>query len=143
MMKKYFLAFLVGTAFIFSPAVALAQSDEEWMQRGEQMMQMMMGSQHEAYEQELERQMGSDFVDQMHEAMGRMGDANLSSDTYGGMPLGMMRMMMGSGSGWGMMGYGSSVGTFIVWIWLTVWTVNSVLVGVLMWVLIKKYSRSK
>lgn len=47
----------------------------------------------------------------------------------------------------GMMdGYGASGGLFalhflIGWIWLIVWTVNSVLLGWLMWVLIKKHTK--
>ena len=46
----------------------------------------------------------------------------------------------GYGDGLGMMGAGGGLGLFGLF-WILVWTVNSVLVGVLLWTLIKKYAK--
>lgn len=47
---------------------------------------------------------------------------------------GMMGTMMGytGGFGFGLLG-------FFGWIWAIAWTVNSILLGILLWALIKKY----
>lgn len=51
---------------------------------------------------------------------------------------GMMgNAMMGIGYG----GYGFGLVGFIGWLWLIVWTINSVLIGVLLWKLIEKYAK--
>lgn len=49
--------------------------------------------------------------------------------------------MMGFYDGWGMMGAGFGVMSLFGFVWILTWTVNSVLVGWLLWVLIKKHSK--
>ncbi len=55
------------------------------------------------------------------------------ADGYGrgGMMMGSMMRYTG-GFGFGLMGV-------IGWLWAITWTVNSVLIGILLWALIKKY----
>lgn len=48
----------------------------------------------------------------------------------------MFGMMSGYAGGAGFIFFG-----LLSWLWLIVWTVNSVLLGWLLWVLIKKYSK--
>lgn len=52
--------------------------------------------------------------------------------------------MMGDammGIGYGGYGYGFGFLGLIGWLWAVIWTVNSVLIGVLLWKLIEKYTK--
>ncbi|MCC6564109.1 hypothetical protein IT087_04430 [Candidatus Uhrbacteria bacterium] len=49
----------------------------------------------------------------------------------------MFGMMNGYGAGGGVFAFHA----FVSLLWLLIWTVNSVLVGWLLWVLIKKFSK--
>jgi hypothetical protein len=48
----------------------------------------------------------------------------------------MFGMMSGYGAGGGFI-----FAALVSWLWLIVWTVNSVLIGWLLWVLIKKHTK--
>jgi len=102
------------------PASALATTDTEYENSGEQLMGQMMGSQHEAADQNIEDTMGEDFLKQMHIAMGKLAEKN----TSGSAQLGMMPMMgiFTGGGGFNMMGgsYGmGTLGVYAVLAWLT------------------------
>ncbi len=123
--------------FVLALPVFAQTQEEDYRQRGEWMMDIMMGSAaHDEFDTLMEQRRGSQFTDDMHEALGQMGAGIRSSSGNFG--------MMGTMPGWGMMGTGY-YGTVSIfgWLWAIVWSVNSVLIGILLWVLIKKYSKMK
>src|SRR3990172_3543074 len=96
-------------------------------------MDQMMGSQHETADKNIEEAMGTDFLRQMHVAVGKMAERNLSGNSNLGM-MPMMSMMMGGGGvnmmgNWGGM-MGSGFGVFAVLGWLT-WALVITVLGLL------------
>ena len=124
------LGVLLFTVVLAAAPVA-AQSRQDFSERGEWMMDMMLGSRHEDFDKELETRYGAEFLDRMHESMGQMA---FRGGMMGGgfAPAGMMGMM----GGWG-----GSVGSLAAfgWLWGLVGAVDSVLLGVLLLVLIRRF----
>jgi hypothetical protein len=87
MMKRFSILSLGLLLAVFLAGIASAETDYRAL--GEKWMDQMMGDRHEAADKLLEEQMGGQFVDQMHEAMGRMVS---SGRGYTMMPM-MMSMM--------------------------------------------------
>ena len=88
-------------------------SDDEYEKLGEQWMELMMGDNHEAVDEQMRTMMGEDFLRQMHIAMGKRAQ---NPGTYGMMP--MMGMLGASGAkgmgygGYDMMGAGARSGNY-------------------------------
>lgn len=129
-------------------------TDENYEALGEYFMGLMVGDAHAAMNAMMVRMMGEEGEAQMHVLMGKrlsgcVPDANAPLALGSGFGMmggaGMMSMMMGGGlrsGGLGMMpwGTGAALGLGLwVWLWALVWFVNSVLLGVLLWALIKKF----
>lgn len=132
-MKNIFLSVLLAVAFFAPSLPAAAQTADQFRERGEWMLDMMMGSRRPDFEKDLGSRYGDEFVGRMYESMGKAGG---SWGTRGLLiPGGMMGMMSMMGAGYGL---GNAAGIF-GWLWAVVWTVNSVLLGVLLWVLIKRF----
>ena len=133
---KFLLVALIGTIFLILPAIALATTDFEYERTGEQIMEQMMGVQHEQADQNITETMGEDFLKQMHIAMGKMAEKNVSGQTnFGMMP------MMGIGAGGGgfnMMGgsygmMGGNFGLYVVLAWVTWILVTIALILGIVW----------
>ncbi len=122
-------------ALLLFPALpVLAQNTDQFRERGEWMMDLMLGDRRQDFDRDIQSRYGDEFVGRMHESFGRMGVSRMG---WGGIaPTGMMGMMSIM-SGWGGTSGGSAV--TIGWLWAIVWTVNSVLLGILLWVLIRRF----
>ena len=141
---RVILLFLSSLLVLLFPTLAFAAVDSDYESAGEQMMDQMMGSQHEQADESIKDTMGEDFLKQMHVAMGKMAERNISgNNSLGMMP--MMGVMMGGG-GFNMMGgnfggmMGGNFGIYAILAWLT-WTliiVALVLVIVWLWKQIQK-----
>jgi len=142
MSRGYLVGMMVAALLVVALPV-LAQTSEDYGARGEQMMDWMMGSSaHGKFDASLEQEKGSQFVNDIHQTLGRMGSRSLSGN-FG--TTGMMGMMGAAGmmGGTSLMGANYGTTSLFGWLWVLVWTVNSILLGILMWVLIKKYSGKK
>lgn len=108
---KFVSIFIFILLMLLTPALALAATDQEYENTGEQIMDQMMGSRHQEADQQIQEIMGSDFLTQMHIAMGKMAERNISGKgNFGIMP--MMGIYTGGG-GFNMMGnYGMFSGGF-------------------------------
>ena len=130
---KIWLAVLVGFILLLVPVSVFAASEKDYEEAGEKIMDQMMGSRHEEADKNIQEVMGEDFLKQMHIAMGKMTERNLSgSSNFGMMP--MVSMMMGGGGvnmmgNWGGM-MGSGFGVFAVLGWLT-WALVITVLGLL------------
>src|SRR3989338_8155749 len=94
-MRKILFGALVSVFFftyILPATPAAAQSGQDFSERGEWMMDMMLGSRHEDFDKELESRYGAEFMDRMHDSMGQMA---FRGGMMGGgfVPAGMMGMM--------------------------------------------------
>src|SRR3989337_1798678 len=130
---KIWLAVLVGFILLLVPVSVFAAREKDYEEAGEKIMDQMMGSRHEEADKNIQEVMGEDFLKQMHIAMGKMTERNLSgSSNFGMMP--MVSMMTGGG-GVNMMGnwggvMGSGFGVFAVLGWLT-WALVITVLGLL------------
>jgi len=124
------------------PTLAHAATDTDYENAGEQIMGQMMGSQHEAADQNIKETMGEAFLTQMHIAMGKMAEKNASGSSQLGM-MPMMSMMMGGG-GFNMMGgsYGmnSGFGVYALLAWVTwILVISALILGIIwLWKQIQK-----
>ena len=121
---RILLTSLAGLILLLLPvSVLAANTDQDYEKSGEGIMDQMMGSQHETADKNIEEAMGTDFLRQMHVAVGKMAERNLSGNSNLGM-MPMMSMMMGGGGfnmmggNYGMMG-GSGFWLFGLLAWLT------------------------
>ena len=120
---RILLTSLAGLILLLLPvSVLAANTDQDYEKTGEGIMDQMMGSQHETADKNIEEAMGTDFLRQMHVAMGKMAERNLSGNSNLGM-MSMMSMMMGGGGvnmmgNWGGM-MGSGFGVYAILAWLT------------------------
>ena len=120
---RILLISLAGLILLLLPvSVLAANTDQDYEKSGEGIMDQMMGSQHETADKNIEETMGTDFLRQMHVAMGKMAERNLSGNSNLGM-MPMMSMMMGGGGvnmmgNWGGM-MGSGFGVYAILAWLT------------------------
>lgn len=112
-------------------AVSETLSDEEYEQLGEAWMEQMMGTSHEAMDEEMREMMGEEFLRQMHIAMGKRLQ---SPGSFGMMPMMGMMGMMGTGAFGNMMT--SPWGTPVGLGWQTSWLGSSLypLVGSITWI---------
>ena len=121
---RILLVGLTGLVLLLLPVSVFAlTSDEDYEKAGEQIMDQMMGSRHEEADENIEGAMGKDFLQQMHVAMGKMAERNVSGNSnFGMMP--MMSMMAGGG-GVNMMGgnfggmMSGSFGVYAILVWFT------------------------
>ena len=121
----------VITIFIFFISslfhtVVFAATDINYKSASEQIMNQMMGSQHEKADQNIKDAKGKDFLKQMHIAMGKMVERNISrNNSFGMMPMmgitvkgGGFNMM---GGNFGMMSGGSGIYAILAWVtWILV-----------------------
>lgn len=134
-------------------------SDENYETLGEYFMGLMAGNAHAAMNAMMTRMMGEEGEAQMHVLMGKRlsgcvpdADAPLAFGSGFGMMggTGMMSMMAGLPWGGGLRSGGTGMMSWLgtplwagvglwLWLWALVWFVNSVLLGVLLWALIKKF----
>ncbi len=122
-------------------ASATNLSNNDYEKLGEEAMDLMMGSQHETMDKAIETSMGSEFLKNMHIAMGKM---SLNKNSTGLRPWIPMMQMMGFGSGWGMMGnwnmglWGSSFWALTCWVFGIALFVLIILASWRLWQLIQK-----
>ncbi|MBU0531636.1 MAG: hypothetical protein ABIG32_02600 [Candidatus Uhrbacteria bacterium] len=82
--------------------------------------------------------------EEFDQTMEQFMEQMMNSQSVGSGSFGMMPMMMGGWGnlGGGMMGDAGFAATSIFgWLWVIVWTVNSILIGIVLWKLIAKLSR--
>ena len=130
---RILLAVLVGFILLLVPVSVFAASEKDYEESGEKIMDQMMGFRHEEADKNIQEVMGENFLKQMHIAMGKMSERNISGNSnFGMMP--MVSMMMGGGGvnmmgNWGGM-MGSGFGVFAVLGWLT-WALVITVLGLL------------
>ena len=136
---KVLLIALSSLLILIFPTLAFAVTDTDYENAGEQIMNQMMGSQHEQADESIKDTMGEDFLKQMHVAMGKMAERNISgNNSLGMMP--MMGVMMGGGglnmmggNFSGMMGGGFGIYALLAWLTWTLIIVALVLAIVWLW----------
>ena len=121
-------------------------TDENYASLGEYFMGLMAGSAHAAMNAMMTKMMGEEGEEQMHVLMGKRlsgcvpeADAPLALGSGFGMMGGTGMMSMMAGLPWGGPSPLPGKGEGWAGLWALVWFVNSVLLGVLLWTLIKKF----